>query len=74
MKIVDAFHSTKYSGLKFRAFQATNGTIISGSLDRKPVQDHQVPCKFREKIRKQTEDSFTFVYLRRGCSVTLKLK
>ena len=74
MKIVDAIYSTKYSGLKFWVFQATNGTVTSGSLDRKPVQNHHVPCKFREKIRKQTEDSFTFVYLRRGCSVTLKLK
>ena len=26
-----AFHSTKYSGLKFRVFHATNGTVISGS-------------------------------------------
>ena len=30
MKIVDAFHSTKYSGLKFLVFHATNGTVISG--------------------------------------------
>ena len=28
-----AFHSTKYSGLKFRVFYATNGTVISSSLD-----------------------------------------
>ena len=28
-----AFHSTKYSGLKFRVFHATNGTVFSGSLD-----------------------------------------
>ena len=26
-----AFHSTKYSGLKFRVFYATNGTVFSGS-------------------------------------------
>ena len=30
--------------------------------------------KFRAKIRHQTEDSFTFVYLLWGCSTTLKLK
>ena len=29
-----AFHSTKYSSLKFRVFHATNGTVVfSGSLD-----------------------------------------
>ena len=28
-----AFHSTKYSGLKFWVFHATNGTVFSGSLD-----------------------------------------
>ena len=28
-----AFHSTKFSGLKFRVFYATNGTVFSGSLD-----------------------------------------
>ena len=28
-----AFHSTKNSGLKFRVFHATNGTVFSGSLD-----------------------------------------
>ena len=28
-----AFHSTKYSGLKFRVFYATNGTVFSSSLD-----------------------------------------
>ena len=27
------FHLTKYSSLKFRVFQATNGTVFSGSLD-----------------------------------------
>ena len=26
-----AFHSTKFSGLKFRVFHATNGTVFSGS-------------------------------------------
>ena len=28
-----AFHSTKYSGLKFRVFHATNGTVYYSSLD-----------------------------------------
>ena len=28
-----AFHSTKYSGLKFWVFHATNGTVFSGALD-----------------------------------------
>ena len=27
------FHSTKYSGLKFRVFYWTNGTVFSGSLN-----------------------------------------
>ena len=31
--ISGAFHSTKYSGLKFRVFYATNGTVFSGSFD-----------------------------------------
>ena len=31
--IVGAFHSTKYSGLKFWVFHATNGTVFSGALD-----------------------------------------
>ena len=35
-----AFHSTKYSGLKFRVFHATNGTVFSGSLDY-PISGHQ---------------------------------
>ena len=26
-----AFHSTKFSGLKFRVYHATNGTVFSGS-------------------------------------------
>ena len=30
---VGAFHSTKYSRLKFRVFHATNGKVFSGSLD-----------------------------------------
>ena len=28
-----AFHSTKYSGLKFRVLHATNGTVFSVALD-----------------------------------------
>ena len=36
-----AFHSTKYSGLKFRVFHTTNGTVFSGSLDY-PIPGHQV--------------------------------
>ena len=28
-----AFHSTKFSGLKFQVFHATNGAVFSGSLD-----------------------------------------
>ena len=38
----DAFHSTKYSGLKFWVFYTTNGTVFSGSLDY-PIPGHQVP-------------------------------
>ena len=30
-EIRGAFHSTKFSGLKFRVFHATNGTVFSGS-------------------------------------------
>ena len=33
IEILGAFHSTKYSGLKFRVFHATNGTVFSGALD-----------------------------------------
>ena len=33
LEIKGAFHSTKYSGFKFRVFYATNGTVFSGSLD-----------------------------------------
>ena len=65
-----AFHSTKYSGLKFRVFIAMNRTVFSVSLDRPRLSG----SKFRAKIRSQTEDSFTFVYLLRGFSTTLKLK
>ena len=31
VKTLGAFHSTKFSGLKFRVFHATNGTVFSGS-------------------------------------------
>ena len=68
--IKGAFHSTKYSGLKFRVFHAKNGTVFSVSSDRPGLSG----SKFRAKIRNQTEDSFTFVYLLRGFSTTLKLK
>ena len=30
-QIKGTFHSTKFSGLKFRVFHATNGTVFSGS-------------------------------------------
>ena len=42
-----AFHSTKYSGLKFRVFHATNGTVFSGSLNY-PIPGHQVPSFARK--------------------------
>ena len=45
-----AFHSTKYSCLKFRVFHATNGTVFSGSLDH-PIPGHQVPSFARENTR-----------------------
>ena len=32
-RYMGAFHWTKFSGLKFRVFHATNGTVFSGSLD-----------------------------------------
>ena len=33
-EIGGAFHSTKHSGIKFRVFHATNGTVFSGWLDQ----------------------------------------
>ena len=44
---VGAFHSTKYSGLIFRVFHATNGTVFSGSLYY-PIPGHQVPSFARK--------------------------
>ena len=46
-----AFRSTKYSGLKFRVFHATNGTVFSGSLDY-PIPGHQGRFPFGQKFRK----------------------
>ena len=61
------FHSTKYSGLKFRVFHGTNGTVFSSSLD-KPLPGHQVPS-FAQKYeikRKTLLPLFTcFVVARR---------
>ena len=49
-----AFHLTKYSGLKFRVFHGTNGTVFSISLD-KPVPGHQVPRFARKyEIKRKT--------------------
>ena len=59
-----AFHSTKYSGLKFRVFHATNGTVIS-RFARLTIP-RPSGSKFRAKIRDQTEDSFIFVLLALG--------
>ena len=40
-RTMGAFHSTKYSGLKFRVFHVTNGTEFSGWLDQ-AVPGHHV--------------------------------
>ena len=46
-----AFRSTKYSGLKFRVFHATDGTVFSSSLDY-PIPGHQGRFPFGQKFRK----------------------
>ena len=47
-------YSTKYPGLKFRVFHATNGTAFSGSLDY-PVPGHLVPSFARKyEIKRRT--------------------
>ena len=59
-----AFHSTKYSGLKFRVFHATNGTLIFRFV--RLTNPRPLGSKFRAKIRDQTEDSFIFCLLALG--------
>jgi len=48
-----AFHSTKNSGLKFRAFPMTNGTVFSGLLNQ-PVPGHHVPS-FERKYKQENK-------------------
>ena len=65
--ILGAFHSTKYSGLKFRVFHATNGTVM---INQSQAIGFQVS---RENTR-SNGGLLSFVYLLWGCSTTLKLK
>ena len=44
-----AFHSTKNSGMKFRVFHVTNGTVFSGWFE--PSRPSPSRTNFRAKIR-----------------------
>ena len=67
------FHSTKYSGLKFRVFHACDEWNSIFRFVGLPNPRSSV-SKFRARIQDQTDGSFTFIFLLWGCSTTLKLK
>ena len=48
-KAKGAFHSTKNSGMKFRVFHVTNGTVFSGWFE--PSRPSPSRTNFRAKIR-----------------------
>ena len=64
-----AFHSTKYSGFEILGISCDEWNSIFRFVGLTRPRS-----KFRAKIRDQSGDSFTFVYLLWGCSVTLKLQ
>ena len=54
LDMITAISAVQYSGLKFRVFHATNGTVFFGSLGQ-PIPGHQVPS-FTQKcgIKRRT--------------------